>query len=252
MDLSAIFALDPAILAAVLVAAFVTSVVHGGTGIGGGFLMAIVLVPLIGVKPVVPVMAVALTISGVARVFLNRDALDWSAYGYVMVSAAPCVVFGAFVYAWLDATAVAFVLSLTILAFVPLRHWAARRSIQAGPRALAGAGSVYGVISGASLGAGMLLIPFLTGYGLTRRQFVGTLAAIALTMNVTRMAVYGGTDLLGDGWLELGILCGLATLPGNWVGQKVLRGMGEGRHALAVDALTIFGGLNLLRIALSG
>ena len=252
MDFSAVATFDPAILAAVLLSAFVTSIVHGGTGIGGGFLMAIVLAPLIGVEPLVPVMAVALTISGVARAFLNRDALHWPAYRHVMATALPGVVAGALVYGMLDATAIAVVLGTTILVSVPLRHWAARRSIRAGPRALGGAGAVYGTLSGASVGAGMLLIPFLTGAGLGRRQFVGTLAMIALTMNATRTAVYGGTDLLGDGWFELGLLCGLATLPGNWLGQRLLRGLGEGRHGVAIDALTVFGGLNILRLAVTG
>ncbi|MEO1178732.1 MAG: sulfite exporter TauE/SafE family protein [Pseudomonadota bacterium] len=252
LDLSAILAFDPVLLFAVLLAAFITSIIHGGTGIGGGFLMAIVLAPLIGVEPVVPVMAVALTISGIARVFFNRDALSWPAYRAVFVTMVPGVVVGALIYSMLNATVIAILLGVTILASVPLRHWAKRREIRAGPRTLMGAGSVYGTVSGASIGAGMLLIPFLTGFGLNRREFVGTLAMIALTMNATRTAVFGGTDLLGDGWLALGILCGLATLPGNWIGQKVLRGLGEGRHNLALDVLTVFGGLNFFRIALTG
>lgn len=252
MDLSATVALHPYVLGAVLAAAFVTSVIHGATGIGGGFLMAIVLAPLIGVQAVVPVLAVALTISGVARVFFNRDALNRRAYGFVMATTLPMVIAGALIYAFLNATAVALILGTTILASVPLRHWASRHRIVAGPRALMGAGGVYGAVSGASIGAGMLLIPFLTGFGLDRRQFVGTLAAIALTMNAVRTLVYGSTDMLGDGWLALGIACGLATLPGNWVGQKLLRGMGEGRHNMALDVLTLFGGLNFYRIALTG
>lgn len=250
MDLSAIAAFDPVILAAVLMTAFATAIIHGGTGIGGGFLMAIVLAPLIGVEPVVPVMAVALTMSGLARVFLNRDALNWSAYRWVMATTLPGLILAALVYAALDASVIALILGSTILASVPLRHWAARRSIVAGPRALMGAGGVYGVISGASVGAGMLLIPFLMGYGLSRREFVGTLAMIALTMNATRSVIYGSADLLGNGWLALGVLCGLATLPGNWIGQKMLRGMGESRHRIAIDALTIFGALNFFRLAL--
>ncbi|WP_224815950.1 sulfite exporter TauE/SafE family protein [Hasllibacter sp. MH4015] len=252
MDLTAILAMDPLILSAVLLAAFVTSIIHGGTGIGGGFLMAIVLAPLIGVVATVPVLAVALTISGVARVFFNRDALHWGAYRLVMITTIPGVILAALIYSNLNATAIAIILGTTILASVPVRHWAARRQIEAGPRALMGAGAVYGVASGASIGAGMLLIPFLTGHGLNRREFVGTLAAIALTMNITRTSVYGGTDMLGDGWFALGVLCGLATIPGNWVGQKVLRGMGEGWHKVAIDVLTVFGGLNFFRIAIMG
>ncbi|MEM7709394.1 MAG: sulfite exporter TauE/SafE family protein [Pseudomonadota bacterium] len=252
MDLSAIADLGTMTVALVLLASFATSVIHGATGIGGGFLMAIVLAPLIGVTAVVPVLALALTISGVARLFFNRDALHWGAYRRIMISTIPMVIAGALLYGYLNATTIALILGTTILASVPLRHWAARHRVEAGPRALTAAGGVYGAVSGASIGAGLLLIPVLTGHGLDRRQFVGTLAAIALSMNVTRTAVYGGTDLLGGGWLALGLLCGLATLPGNWVGQRLLRGLSEGWHGRALDGLTVFGGLNFYRIALTG
>ncbi|KIT16258.1 sulfite exporter TauE/SafE family protein [Jannaschia aquimarina] len=250
MDLTVLMELGPLVVAAVILAAFLTSIIHGATGIGGGFLLAIVLAPLIGVVAVVPVLAVTLTISGVARLFFNRDAVAWKAYGWVMLTTIPAVAIGALLYGYLNATTIALILGTTILVSVPARRWAAKREITAGPRALSGAGTVYGFISGASVGAGMLLIPFLLGYGLSRREFVGSLAAIALTMNVARTAVFGGTDMLDGGWLALGLVCGLATLPGNWVGQRLLRGMKADRHALAIDVLTIFGGLNFYRIAL--
>ena len=252
MDLNVLAGLGGWTLLSVVIAAFVTSVVHGATGIGGGFLLAIVLAPLIGVIAIVPVLAVTLTMSGIARVVLNRDALHGRAYRAVVISMMPGVVAGALIYGRLDATTVALVLGTTILVSVPLRHWAAHREMRASRRSLTGAGAVYGLVSGASVGAGMLLIPFLLGHGLSRREFVGTLAAIALTMNATRMVVFGGTDMLADGWLMLGIVCGLATLPGNWVGQRLLRGMTAAWHARVLDVLTVFGGLNFFRIALAG
>ena len=153
MDLTAITALDPLVLAAVLVAAMVTSAIHGATGIGGGFLMAIVLAPLIGVRAVVPVMAVALTISGIARVFFNRDVLHWGAYRAVIFTALPGVILSAFVYGLLNTTVIAIILGTTILASVPLRHWVDRQKIKAGKRALMGAGGAFGLISGASIGS---------------------------------------------------------------------------------------------------
>ena len=214
--------------------------------------MAIVLAPLIGVRAVVPVMAVALTISGIARVFFNRDVLHWGAYRAVIFTALPGVILSAFVYGLLNTTVIAIILGTTILASVPLRHWVDRQKIKAGKRALMGAGGAFGLISGASIGSAILLVPFLIGHGLGRREFVGTLAAIALTMNLTRITVYGSTDMLGGGWLALGILCGLATIPGNWLGQKLLRGMGEVWHRTAIDVLTVFGGLNFFRIAFTG
>ena len=233
----------------ILIAGLVTSAIHGASGVAGGFLMAAALAPLIGLRPVLPVLSVALLVSHSARALLNIGDFDRRAFTAVAISSIPAIVVAAMVYGRLSTSVIAVVFAIVILLSIPLRRVAARRNITATEKTLTGAGAVYGLISGVAAGPGMLLVPFLLGYGLTRQAFVATLAVIALTTNLTRVAVFGGTNLLSWNYLALGLVLGLITIPGNWLGRWALRRMSNERHAGFVDILTVIGAMNFLWLA---
>ena len=241
--------LDPMVLATIVIAALVTSGIHGATGVAGGFLMTAVLASLIGVKAVVPVMSIALLISHSSRALLNARDVDRAACLSVIVTATPCIVLAALLYGRMSSSWIAATLGIVVLISIPLRRIARNRAVAAGRGTLAAVGTVYGALSGVSIGSGMLLIPFMLGYGLTSRAFVATLAVIALTTNITRLAVYGATDLLDINTLWLGLLIGCLTIPGNWIGRSILRRLTSQRHSDLVDVLTLLGALNFLYLA---
>ncbi len=54
--------------------ALTTAAIHGATGVAGGFLLTSALALVIGVKPIVPVVSVALLISHSTRALLNSGA----------------------------------------------------------------------------------------------------------------------------------------------------------------------------------
>jgi uncharacterized membrane protein YfcA len=226
-----------------------TSAIHGATGVAGGLLLSAALAPIIGVKPVVPTLSIALLISHGARALLNLKDFDRTAYLAVTLPAIPCIIAGAFIYGRLTSAAIAILLAAVILVSIPIRRWAQSHAIKAKAATLAGVGAVYGGLSGATIGPGLLLIPFLLGYGLSKGAFVATLAVIALTTNVVRTAVFGGTSLLEPHLVLLGVLVGLLTVPGNWIGRSLMRRMSLALHVGLVDILTVLGGLNFLWLA---
>ena len=239
-------------LAAIAVAAFVTASIQGAVGVAGGFLMTAALALVIGVRPVVPVMSVALIISHLSRSLLNLHAIDRTVLLAVMACALPMIVVGALLYGIMPVRLIALLLGVVILASIPLRRWAHAREIRAGPRLLNAVGGIYGVLAGGSVGSQMLLSPFLLGYGLTKEAFVGTMAAIALSTNLTKIAVFGSTQLLDSQYLLLGLLVGLVMIPGNWVGRHILHRMAAGTHGRLVDFFALVGGLNFLYLAAAG
>lgn len=236
----------------ILIAGLVTSAIHGASGVAGGFLMAAVLAPLIGVRPVLPVLSVALLVSHSARALLNIGDFNRKAFTAVIISSVPAIVLAAIAYGRLSTTIIALVFAIVILLSIPLRRIATSRNIKATEKTLTGIGAVYGLISGLAAGPGMLLVPFLLGYGLTRQAFVATMAVIALTSNLTRIAVFGGTNLLNWNYLALGLAVGLITIPGNWLGRWMLQRMSNERHAGFVDILTVIGAMNFLWLAWRG
>jgi uncharacterized membrane protein YfcA len=239
-------------LVAVAVAALITSSIHGAVGVAGGFLMTAALSLLIGVRPVVPVMSVALTISHLSRSLLNLHAVERSVLLAIIGTAVPMIVVGALLYGVLPVRVIATVLAIVILSSIPVRRWARSREIKASKRTLSVAGVAYGFLAGASIGSQMLLAPFMLGYGLTKEAFVATMAVIAFSTNITRIAVFGGTQLLDAHYLVMGILVGLVMIPGNWIGRNFLRRMAPGTHSWLIDLFAAIGGLNFLYLAVTG
>ena len=237
------------ILLGVVAAALITSTIHGAVGVAGGTLMTAALALLIGVRPAVPVMSVALVISHFSRSMLNARAIDWRALVIIMGAAAPMIVVGTLLYGMLPVRAIALVLGVLILATIPTRHWAQSRQIKAGGATLGAIGGVYGFLAGASIGSVMLLTPFMLGYGLSKEAFVATMAVIALATNAVRIAAFGGSHLLDAHFALMGLLVGLVMIPGNWLGRTFLRRMAPGTHGRLIDLFALAAGLNFLYLA---
>lgn len=248
--IESIFGVEPLWLAVIAIAALATSAIHGATGLAGGFLMAAVLAPIIGVKPAVPAMSIALLISHLSRGLFNRADIDWQAARDVMTLGAPLVIVGALIYGLLPPQAIALLLALVLAAALPMRRWAARRQIHTSRATLRGVGGIWGFLSGNTIGPGMLLAPFLLGTGMNRKAFVGTLACVTLVNHILKIGVFGATSLLGPQVLAIGLFIGLITVPGNWIGRRMLHGMSDDSHGWIVDALTVVGVLNFLYLAL--
>lgn len=229
-------------------AAFVTSMIHGATGIAGGFLLTAVAAPILGLQSVVPVLSVTLLISHASRAVFNLRNFDAGVYWRVVLPAIPCIVGAALLYGKLTNAGIAFILGTIVLLSVPVKRWTDSRQIIVSERTLSVSGGLYGAVSGLSIGPGMLLMPVLLGYGLNRQAFVATLAAIALTTNIIRTSVYGLSDMLNSSLVMLAVLAGVATIPGAWIGKRVLQQLTDERHARAAEYLVLFAGVVFIYI----
>ncbi|WP_189398262.1 sulfite exporter TauE/SafE family protein [Arenicella chitinivorans] len=241
--------LNAAMTAGLMVAAFVTAVVHGATGMAGGILLAAVLTHVVGIKNAIPLTTCALIISHSSRVWLHRHEIDWQSVRLVGLFAAPGILFGAWLFVGLSATTVALVMAAFLICSIPVKLWARRQNLQVSDVLLGLASSVWGVLAGNVIGPGFVLAPFLQGRRsqslrgqsrtLTRTEFVGTLACIVLGMNCIKLLVFSGTALLTFDGLWLGVALGLATIPGNWLGKTVLLRLNDDSHQHLINVMTI-------------
>lgn len=85
-------------LALVAGAAVFASVIGGIAGYGTGLLLPLVLVPILGPEPVVPVMAIAALLINASRVTAFRAAIEWRRTLIVLATAIPACVLGAWFY----------------------------------------------------------------------------------------------------------------------------------------------------------
>jgi len=240
--------LDFLSIALIVLAAFGTAVFHAVGGFAGGLLLAICLAPILGVKETVPVTATAMIISNINRVWAFRAAADWRKFAIVSSVSLPCIVASAIVYIRLPVTAVALLLGSFLALSVPLRRYMSLREFTVGPRGLAAAAVPYGLLSGSTFGAGMILAPFLMGTGLAGEPLVGTVAAIGFGLNLTKSVVFGFSPLLSATLMAEGVLIGLCTIPGTYLGRWIVRRTSIRVHTLYMEGLVLCGAAYFLWI----
>ena len=238
--------LDWITLVLVAIAAFTTALFHSVAGFAGALLLSVCLAPLIGVKEVVPVVALAMIISNTNRTILFRQQINWQAYRAIMVTALPGIILGAVVYLYLSVKAIALVLGCFLLLSIPLRRTLKKRNFNVGLRGLSAAGIIYGLISGTVFGGGMILGPFILGAGIVGEALVGLVAVLGLTLNITKTAVFGAGELLDSRLMSLGLVVGIFTIPGGLFGKLIVRKSKVHVHTLVVETLMFAGGCYFL------
>ncbi len=241
--------LEAITLIAIGVSAFLTSVLHGATGMAGGILMAAILAHLVGIKAAVPVMTIALVFSHFSRAVMYARDTDWAIAGRVLLFGCPTIVVGALIFGWIRPATIAIVFAAFLALSIPIKHWARHHDITTGPALLSGASAVWGMLAGNVIGPGFFLAPFLLGTGMNRLTFVGTLASVTFAMNVLKSLVFGATNLVDRDVLLLGVAIGLITIPGNLIGRSILKRMKDVDHRKIIDVMTVLMIVNFIYLA---
>ena len=229
--------------------AFLSATFHSVSGYAGGLILAICLAPVIGVKAVVPVLAMSLLISHSSRVWAFKSGIQWPTYRDVMMTALPGIIFGASIYSLLPIGGIAIVLGFFLLASAPLRRLMQKMKIKVGRKALMGAGVPFGLLSGAAIGAGLILAPFFLAAGLAGEALLGTMAAVAFTVNVVKTAIFSGFSVLSSDLAILGVAIGACAVPGNLLGRWIIRNTPIRLHIALVETVVAVGGFYFLWIA---
>ena len=159
MNILAGFA-DISLLQLLLVAgvALFASIVGGLAGYGTGALMPLVLVPLIGAEPVVPIIAISAVFTNLSRVTAYIKYADRRRALIVLAAASLTTVLGAYGYTRLTNAGAALVIGAMLISSVPLRRLLKRREIRLGDAGLAASAVGYGVVVGGTVGAGVILL----------------------------------------------------------------------------------------------
>ena len=237
------------LLALILFESFASAILHGAIGMAGGVIMAAILAHFIGIKTAVPVMTCALIISHFSRAVMYFRDTDWKIAFRVLLFGCPTIVIGALIFSVISPKTIAIIFAAFLVASLPIKYWARKNQIKTGPKLLAGASVIWGMLAGNVIGPAFFLAPFLLGTGMNRLAFAGTLASITFVMNVLKLSVFGATDLITDELLLLGILIGVMTIPGNWVGRSILKKMQDSDHRLIIDFLTVLMIVNFIYLA---
>jgi uncharacterized membrane protein YfcA len=228
------------------VVAFLAAVLGGLAGYGTGLVLPIALAPVIGVAPIVPVMAVAMMINNASRVLAFRREIQWPHVRRMWLLGLPACLLGAWGYTRLDARWIALLLGVFLLASIPLRRALQRARMQLGARGEVVAGGVFGVIEGGMTGTGVILISMLMAAGVQGAALIATDAVISTVMSLAKVLLFGGASRLDASLAVTGVLVGLCTAPGAFVARAILTRMPQHLHLKIMEAVVVCGGLAFL------
>jgi uncharacterized membrane protein YfcA len=226
-------------------AAFLLAMMSAVAGFGGGVLLLPVFTALFGLRFAVPMLTLTQLSSNGSRTWLNRDAVRWPLVGWFAVGAVPLAVAGAVLLTHAPLSPLKRVLGVFLIGVVVWRRLH-RRPGAPGDRAFVGVGAASGFGSALLGSVGPLTAPFFLAYGLTRAAYIGTEAAAALTMHLTKVAAYGAGDLLTVRVLLYGAALTPATLAGAWVGKQIVGRVSDRVFVILVEAGLVVAGLLFL------
>ncbi len=242
------FAADVGVWDLVLIAfmAFALSIVGGLSGYGIGVVLPAFIAPVVGVVAVIPVMSVAMTFANASRVWAYRHTVSWRLVGMLMAVAVPMAALGALVYVHLPSDAIATILGVFLILIVPIRRLLDRRKMVLGQRGLLTLAGGYGFLAGGMTGAGLFMVAGLLAAGIRGGALIATDAAVSTAINVLKVGVFGGYQLLTPELMLAGVLIGICTVPGAFVARRIMDQLPMHVHVWILEALVIGGGLSFL------
>jgi uncharacterized protein len=226
-------------------AAFALAMLSAVAGFGGGVLLLPVFTALFGLRVAVPMLTLTQLSSNGWRVWFNRRELDRSIIGWFALGAVPFAVAGGLLLAHAPLGPLKRLLGAFLIAVVAWRRLRPHPR-PPGERVFAGVGAVSGLGSALLGSVGPLTAPFFLAYGLTRAAYLGTEAASALTLHLSKIAAYGAGDLLTRRVLLYGAALTPATLGGAWAGRHIVGRVSDRAFVALVEAGLIAAGLLFL------
>jgi uncharacterized membrane protein YfcA len=243
---------DISLVQLLLVAAMAlfASLIGGLAGYGSGALMPLVLVPMIGAEPVVPIIAISSIFTNFSRFTAYIRYADRRRALIVMGSAALTTALGAYGYTKLTGKGAAVVIGTMLMLSVPLRRKAKRHDVRIGDTGLA-AGSVgYGVLVGGTSGSGVILLSLLMAVGLEGAAVIATDAVVSLGTSVIKISVFGMAGVVTAQVIAFAVLIGIVALPGAFLARAFVERMPVHIHTAILDVAVIVGGVVMISSAL--
>lgn len=164
-------------------------------GFGGGVLLLPVFTAMFGLRTAVPMLTLTQLSSNGSRMRLNRRALHWPMIGWFALGTVPSSVAGGLLLTRAPLAPLQRLLGVFLIAVVVWRRLRPTPR-QPATTAFAGIGAASGFGSALLGSVGPLTAPFFLAARLTRGAYIGTEAASALTMHLTKVAAYGTGQLL--------------------------------------------------------
>jgi len=241
--LSALAELSVGELSLIAGMAAVASIIGGVAGYGTGALMPLVLVPIVGAEPVVPIIAISALFTNTSRAVAFRHLIDWRRAAIIIAAALVTTALGAWGYTMLTGRGAMLVIGSMLSLSVPLRRLSRRRGLTLTDGGLAVASVFWGFVVGGTSGAGIILLSLLMAVGLNGAAVIATDAAISIIVGVVKITTFGVFDAVSAKVVAVALLIGAVAFPGAFLAKALVERLPVHVHTAILDAVVITGGL---------
>jgi uncharacterized membrane protein YfcA len=241
--LSALAELSVGDLSLIAGMAAVASIIGGVAGYGTGALMPLVLVPIVGAEPVVPIIAISALFTNTSRAFAFRHLIDWRRAAIIIAAALVTTALGAWGYTMLTGRGAMLVIGSMLALSVPLRRLSRKRGLALTDGGLAIASVFWGFVVGGTSGAGIILLSLLMAVGLNGAAVIATDASISIIVGVVKIATFGVFGAVTAKVVAVALLIGAVAFPGAFLAKALVERLPVHVHTAILDAVVISGGL---------
>ncbi|HET6294377.1 MAG TPA: sulfite exporter TauE/SafE family protein, partial [Kribbella sp.] len=212
---------------------------------GGAVLLLPVFVAVFGARDAVALLTVAQLASNGGRVWFNRREIDRRLVKIFAIGAVPAATVGALLLSNAPLPALTRVIGAFLLAMVAWRR-IRRGAARIGDRGFVAVGAASGFGSALVGSVGPMVAPFFLARGLIRGAYIGTEAASAVVMHLTKLVVFGAAAVLTWRTGLIGLALAPAATGGAWAGKKILDRLPVAVFTLLVEAGLVVSGVLLL------
>lgn len=222
---------------------FCAGVISALVGFGGGILMVILLSVFVPIKELIAVIAMVQLGSLLSRMYVYRQAADYRLSAKYLLGAIPGTVVAAILFDQINAATLSVILGVFLLysAWKPDGVPVGRSTAS-----LSFAGSLTAFTSFFVGAPGPALASIMGRFDMVKLQFVGTITACMLGLNLMKLAAFYNIGFPMDRWLIVCVLMMTTGLLGTVVGSKLMGKIDEAvlfrvvRVAMALAALNLF------------
>lgn len=238
-------------LVSIIVLTLIGSIIAGMSGYGAGILIGVVLIPIVGIKKIIPIVTILTLYINIWRIILYRNSINWKKSFFFIIFAAPGLYFSTYFYYVASPKLLTLIVGFSILFLVILRKSFNFYNIYFNNWFLAGYAIFTGLSLGIILGPGLMILTGLSATGLTGSVLVGTSSVADLFTIIIRSIYFIKLGVIDLEIFTLGTFLGIMCLGGTYVGKKIVDKIGNKIHQKFIEFFMIAGSIIMIVRALT-
>lgn len=236
----------------VVLIAMIAGALSGIVGTGSSLLLLPLMVSVFGPKSAIPIMAIAAIIGNISRIVAWWGEIDWRATLAYTLPGVPAASLGAHLLLALPAWMIDSALGIFFLVMIPIRRYLQSNRWTLSIQQLGFCGGFVGFLTGLVLSTGPVSVPVFTAYGLSCGAFIGTEAASALLLYISKVSTFAFQNALSIQVALTGVFVGGGIMLGTLISKALVRRLSATHFLVLIDVILLISGVGLLCSAWSG